>query len=165
MTGESRPDVARVSADQLDNFARVADGAVGEQEQQARVSAGHGLPQDPVERRQDVGAPHVGSDLPDILAGHSQRLLGSWRCRGEEQKPSYSPAKCSIHSCTRSLNLNHCCIFLRITQIPVDLRQLLRFIVWQKLNEQLIAITVESIYLWIWEVVMKLFKIFISRSP
>lgn len=154
MTGESRPDVARVSADQLDNFARVADGAVGEQEQQARVSAGHGLPQDPVERRQDVGAPHVGSDLPDILAGHSQRLLGSWRCRGEEQKPSYSPAKCSIHSCTR-----------RITQIPVDLRQLLRFIVWQKLNEQLIAITVESIYLWIWEVVMNLFKIFISRSP
>lgn len=65
-----------MAADQLDNFARVADGPVGEQEEQARVSAEHRLPQDPVERIQDVGASHVGSDLSNILTSQSQGVLG-----------------------------------------------------------------------------------------
>ena len=68
-------------AHQLDDFARVADGPVGEQEEQAGVSAGHRLPQDPAERCQDVGPPHVGSDLPDVLTGQGQGLLDR---RGEE---------------------------------------------------------------------------------
>lgn len=41
------PDVTGMAANQLNNFARVVDGAVSEQEEQARVSAEHGLPQDP----------------------------------------------------------------------------------------------------------------------
>ncbi len=56
-----------MAADQLDDFARVADGPVGEQEEQAGVSAEHWLPQDPVERCQDVGPPHVSSDFLYIL--------------------------------------------------------------------------------------------------
>lgn len=43
------PDVARVAADQLDNFSRIADDAIREQEEQAGVSTDHRLPQDPVE--------------------------------------------------------------------------------------------------------------------
>lgn len=69
------PDVACMAADQLDNFARVADSAVSEKEEQAGVSAEHRLPQDPVERRQDVGTPHVGSHLPHILTGQGQGFL------------------------------------------------------------------------------------------
>lgn len=67
--------MACVAADQLDNSARVTDGAVSEQEEQAWVSVEHRLPQDPVERRQDVRAPHVCSDLPHVLAGERQGLL------------------------------------------------------------------------------------------
>lgn len=77
------PDVARMAADQFDNFACVADGSVCEQEEQAGVSTEHRLPQDPVERRQDVGPPHVGSDLPDILTSQGQSLLNH---HGEEEK-------------------------------------------------------------------------------
>lgn len=71
------PDVACVSADQLDDFAGVANGAVGEQEEQARVSPDHRLPQDPAQRIQDVGPAHVSSDLPDVLARQGQSFLSS----------------------------------------------------------------------------------------
>ena len=84
--GRHSPAVASVSADQLDHFARVADGPVGEQEQQAGVSAARRLSQDPGERRQDVGAPHVGSDLPDVLARQGHGLLGLSRRGGEHEK-------------------------------------------------------------------------------
>lgn len=69
------PDVTGVTANQLDNFACVADAAVGEQEEQARVSAEQGLPHDPAERLQDVGPSHVCSDFPNILTSQSQGLL------------------------------------------------------------------------------------------
>lgn len=71
-----------MAADQLDYFARVADGPVSEQEEQARVSAEHRLPQNPVERIQDVGASHVSSDLSNILTSQSQGVLG---CRNKEE--------------------------------------------------------------------------------
>ena len=74
-----------MAADQLDNFARVADGPVGEQEEQPGVSAEHRLPQDPVERIQDVGASHVSSDLSNILTSQSQGILG---CGNKEEKRS-----------------------------------------------------------------------------
>lgn len=69
------PDVACVAADQLNDPARVADGSVCEQKEQTGMSAEHRLPQDPVERCQDVGAPHVGSNLPDILTRQCQGFL------------------------------------------------------------------------------------------
>lgn len=69
------PDVTGMAANQLNNFARVADGTVGEQKEQARVSAEHGLPQDPAEWLQDVGPSHVCSDFPNILTSQSQCLL------------------------------------------------------------------------------------------
>lgn len=69
------PDVAGVAANQLNDFARVADGAVCEQEEEARVSAEHGLPQDPAERVQDVGPSHVCSDFPHILTSQGQTFL------------------------------------------------------------------------------------------
>lgn len=81
------PDVARVSADQLDDFAGVADGAVGEQEEQAGVAPDYRLPQDPAEGIQDVGPAHVGSDLPDILARQGQSLL---MCGDERDAASIS---------------------------------------------------------------------------
>lgn len=56
-----------MAANQLNDFARVADGPVSEQEEQARVSAEHRLPQYPAERFQDVGPPHVSSDFPNVL--------------------------------------------------------------------------------------------------
>lgn len=71
------PDVACVSADQLDDFAGVANSAVGEQEEQAWVSPDHWLPQDPAQRIQDVGPTHVGSDLPDVLARQGQSFLSN----------------------------------------------------------------------------------------
>ncbi len=64
-----------MAADHLDNFARVADGPIGEQEEQAGVTAEHGLSQDPLERCQDVGPPHVGSDLLHILTSQGQSVL------------------------------------------------------------------------------------------
>ncbi|TNN84438.1 hypothetical protein EYF80_005431 [Liparis tanakae] len=75
MPKEYLPDVACVAANQLDNFACVAGGSVSEQEEEAGVSAEHRLPQDPTERRQDVGPPHVGSDLPNIITGQRQGFL------------------------------------------------------------------------------------------
>lgn len=72
-----------MAADQLDNLACVADGPVGEQEEQAWVSVEHRLPQDPVEWCQDVGPPHVGSDLPNILTSQGQGFLS---CDDEEEK-------------------------------------------------------------------------------
>lgn len=69
------PDVAGMAANQLNNFARVADGTVGEQEEYARVSAEHGLPQDPAERFQDVGPSHVCSGFPNILTSQGQGFL------------------------------------------------------------------------------------------
>lgn len=64
-----------MAADQLDDFARVVDGPVGEQEEQAGVSTEHRLPQDPLEWFQDVGPPHVSSDLPNILTSQGQGFL------------------------------------------------------------------------------------------
>lgn len=72
-----------MAADQLDNSACVADGPVGEQEEQAGVSAEHRLPQDPAKWGQDVGPPHVGSDLPNILTSQGQGFL---RCEDEEER-------------------------------------------------------------------------------
>lgn len=66
-----------MAADQFHNFARVADGPVGEQEEQAGVSADHRLPQDPVEWFQDVGPPHVSSELPNVLASQGEGFLRS----------------------------------------------------------------------------------------
>lgn len=64
-------------ADQLDDFAGVANSAVGEEEEQARVSPDLWLPQDPAQRVQDVGSTLVGSDLPDVLARQSQSFLSN----------------------------------------------------------------------------------------
>lgn len=64
-----------MSADQFNDFAGVADGPISEQKEQAGVSTEHRLPQDPVKWCQNVGAPHVCSDLPDIITGHSQGFL------------------------------------------------------------------------------------------
>lgn len=69
------PNVARVAAHHLDDPARVADGAVRQQEEQPGVSADHGLLQDPGERGEDVGTPHVCSHLPDVLTGLGHSLL------------------------------------------------------------------------------------------
>lgn len=69
------PDVTSMAANQLNNFARVADSTVGEQEEQARVSAEHGLPQDPAQRLQDVSPSHVCSHFPNIFTSQSQGLL------------------------------------------------------------------------------------------
>lgn len=69
------PDVACMAAYQLNNFACVADGPICEQKEQAGVSTEHRLPQDPGERCQDVGPPHVSSDLPDVLTSEGQSLL------------------------------------------------------------------------------------------
>lgn len=73
-----------MAAHQLDNLARVADGPVGEQEEQAGVSGDHRLPQDPAERLQDVGAPHVSFDPLNILTSQSQGVLS----RGDSEKQS-----------------------------------------------------------------------------
>lgn len=64
-----------MAADQLNNFACVADGAVREQEEQPGVATDHRLPQDPGERCQDVSSPHVRSDSPDVIASLGQGLL------------------------------------------------------------------------------------------
>lgn len=40
------------------------------------MATDHGLPQDPGERCQEVGSPHVSSDLPDVVTSLGQRLLG-----------------------------------------------------------------------------------------
>lgn len=64
-----------MAADQLDNFARVADSPVCQQEEQPGVSTEHRLPQDPVEGFQDVGPPHVSSDLLYILTSQGQGFL------------------------------------------------------------------------------------------
>lgn len=64
-----------MATDQLNNFARVADSAVGEQEEQPGVATDHRLPKDPSERCQDVGSPHVRSDSPDVITSLGQGLL------------------------------------------------------------------------------------------
>lgn len=69
------PGMACVAADQVDDPARVADGSIGEEEEQPWVAPVHGLSQDPAKRRPEVGAAHVSPDLPDVLTSHSQVVL------------------------------------------------------------------------------------------
>ena len=71
----SLPGEAGVAAQQLDDPPCVADSPVSEQEEQAGVTREQRLPQDPGERRQDVGPAHVGSDLLDVFARCGKRLL------------------------------------------------------------------------------------------
>lgn len=66
---------------QLNNLACVADSPVGEQKEQAGMPIVHWLPQDPIERRQDVGSPHVSSDFPDVFTSKGQGFLVQWRER------------------------------------------------------------------------------------
>lgn len=73
-----------MAADQLDDPACVAHGPVREEKEQTGVSAEHRLPQDPVERCQDVGPPHVSSGLPDILTSQRQGFLDH-----EDEEESY----------------------------------------------------------------------------
>lgn len=69
------PGMACMAADEVNDPACVADSPVGEQEEQPWVAPVHGLPQDPAERRQEVGATHVSPDLPDMLTSHGQVVL------------------------------------------------------------------------------------------
>lgn len=69
------PNVARMAAHHLDDPARVTDGAVRQQEEQPGVSTDRGLPQDPGDGGEDVGPPHVGSHLPDVVARRGHGLL------------------------------------------------------------------------------------------
>jgi len=75
---EHLPDVSRVAAHQLDDAARVADRAVRQQEEQPRVAGAQGLPQRPVERRQQVGAAHVRPHPADVVARLGQRVLAQF---------------------------------------------------------------------------------------
>ena len=80
------PGVARVAAHQLDDPACVADGAVGQQEEQPGVAALQGLPQGPVERGQEVGPAHVRPHPLDVLTSQGQRVLaGAMRAARDRQ--------------------------------------------------------------------------------
>lgn len=64
-----------MTADQLDDLAHVTDGSVGEDEEQARMTAPQRLPQDPAQRGQDVGTTHVSPDLLYIFTCSAQAFL------------------------------------------------------------------------------------------
>ncbi len=76
-TGMSKPWPGEpgVAAEQLNNFPRVTDGSVGQEEEQARMTSLHGLPEDPVERSQYVCAAHVSPYLLHMLTSQRQALL------------------------------------------------------------------------------------------
>ena len=60
---------------QLQHLPGVVDGAVCDQEEKPRAASEHWLPDDPLERGEEVGATHVSSHFLDAITGHGQVLL------------------------------------------------------------------------------------------
>lgn len=60
---------------QLQHLPGVVDGTICDDEEQPRVASGHWLPDDPLERGENVGATHVSLHSPDVVTGLGQTLL------------------------------------------------------------------------------------------
>lgn len=75
---------------QLQHLPGVADGTTRDQEEQPWVALMHRLPDDPLERGEDVGAPHVSPHTLDVVTGHGQALLQG-RIVGEAHSPQGHP--------------------------------------------------------------------------
>ena len=57
---------------QLQHLPGVVDGTIRDQEEKPWVASERWLPDDPLERGEDVGATHVSSHFLDVITGHGK---------------------------------------------------------------------------------------------
>ena len=74
---------------QLQHLPGVVDGTIRDQEEKPWVASERWLPDDPLERGEDVGATHVSSHFLDVITGHGQVLLQR-KVKGREVVPRLS---------------------------------------------------------------------------
>lgn len=60
---------------QLEHLPSVVDCPICDQEEKSRVATVYGLPDDPLEWGEDVGATHVSSHSLNAITGYGQALL------------------------------------------------------------------------------------------